>query len=313
MPPHLRDRALSLARRDGQWSAPAARDAATVVLLRDAASGEGPPLSTLLMRRVSTMSFAAGMYVFPGGGLDPEDLAVGLPWEDPGAPASRDDPERMSATPDVARGLVVCAVREVFEETGILLAVDADGSTPVPDDAWESDRRAVAASPGSVPGVLQRRGLRLAPRLVPLWTHWVTPEFESRRFDVRFFVAAVPRGQQVEQVSGEADDAQWLGPAEALARYGRGLLPMLPPTVATLGDLVPFADAGEVLSAAPARVVRPLMPHPRLGAADALEWDLLDLRSGEAVLSLPGAPAGSEAEGALGRPGGSQAEGALGR
>ena len=305
LPAHVRDRAMSLARRDGAWVAPDARDAATVVLLRDADATTGPAVETLLMRRVATMSFAAGMYVFPGGGLDPEDLSPDLSWWAEGAAADdsipRDlvdaDPARMSADPDVARGLVACAAREVFEEVGILLAVDGDGRTPIPDDMWELDRRAVAASPATFPEILSRRGLRLTARLLPLWTHWVTPEFESRRFDVRFFVAAVPVGQQVVQVSGEADDAQWLTPAEALDRYSRGGLPMLPPTVATLGEILPFDDSGAVLAAAPAREVRPLMPHPRLGPRDALEWDLLDLRSGEVLLALQGDPAGSEVEG----------------
>lgn len=304
LPAHVRDRAMSLARRDGAWVAPGARDAATVVLLRDVDAPTGPAVTTLLMRRVATMSFAAGMYVFPGGGLDPEDLSPDLPWDSDDAPTGHsidrdrpDDPARMSAEPAVARGLVACAAREVFEETGILLAADGDGRPPVPDDMWERDRRAVSESPGAFPEVLSRRGLRLTARLLPLWTHWVTPEFESRRFDVRFFVAAVPAGQQVVQVSGEADDAQWLTPADALDRYSRGRLPMLPPTVATLGEILPFDDSGAVLAAAPAREVRPLMPHPRLGPRDALEWDLLDLRTGEVVLALQGDPAGSEAEG----------------
>lgn len=301
LPAHVRDRAMSLARRDGDWVAPEARDAATVVLLRDMDAPTGPAMSTLLMRRVATMSFAAGMYVFPGGGMDPEDLSLDLPWAEDDAPVSDAvplaAPARMSAAPEVARGLVACAVREVFEETGILLAANGDGRTPVPDDMWERDRRAVAASPGAFPEVLARRGLFLNARLLPLWTHWVTPEFESRRFDVRFFVAAVPPGQQVIQVSGEADDAQWLTPDDALGRYSRGDLPMLPPTVATLGEILPFDDVEAVLAAAPLREVRPLMPHPRLGPGEALEWDLLDLRTGDVVLALAGDPAGSEVEG----------------
>ncbi len=302
LPAHVRDRALSVARRDGQWVAPEARDAATVVLLSDGLPESGGAMGTLLMRRVSTMSFAAGMYVFPGGGLDAEDLSDSIPWA-PGPAEAGADAARMTAEPRVARGLVACAVREVFEETGILLAVDDEGRTPVPDDAWERDRRAVAASPGVFSDVLRRRGLALSPGLLPLWTHWVTPEVESRRFDVRFFVAAVPRDQQVIQVSGEADDAQWLAAHDALGRYAQGTLPMLPPTAATLAELIPYADADAVLAAAPDRVVRPLMPHPRLTADGALEWDLLDLRSGNVVVALPGDPAGSEAEGVGGRPG----------
>ena len=303
LPAHVRDRAMSLARRDGTWVVPDARDAATVVLLRDAQAPTGPALETYLMRRVATMSFAAGMYVFPGGGLDPQDLREDLPWA---ADESPDDAARMSASPPIARGLVACAVREVFEETGILLAVDSAGETPVPDEDWERDRREVATSPSAFLDVMRRRRLTLSPALLPLWTHWVTPEFESRRFDVRFFVAAVPRDQRVAQVSGEADVAQWLGADDALGRYARGLLPMLPPTAATLAELCPFADAEGVLAAAPLRAVRPLMPHPRLTPEGDLAWDLLDLRSGDVVVALSADPAGSEAEG-VGSPGGDAA------
>ena len=91
-----------------------------------------------------------------------------------------------------------------------------------------------------------------------------------------------------------------------MGRYARGLLPMLPPTAATLAELCPFADAEGVLAAAPLRAVRPLMPHPRLTPEGDLAWDLLDLRSGDVVVALSADPAGSEAEG-VGTPGGDAA------
>lgn len=286
MPPEVSRRAHALLA--GEWQPPAARDASTVVLLRD-----GPGLETYLMRRASTMAFAAGMYVFPGGRIDDVDSEIEFPWT-----AEEIDGSRMSATTAQARGLIVGAVREVFEETGVLLAVDATGQPPLEDADWEADRVAVSESSAALADVLQRRGLRLDPSLLPLWTHWVTPEIESKRYDVRFFVAYVPQGQQARDVSGEADDVRWIAPSIALRDYARGDLPMLPPTVATLADLAGLADARSVIAQAPGRDVRPLMPRPRLGDDGALVWEVIDARDGSVLISLPTEPAGSEVAGA---------------
>jgi 8-oxo-dGTP pyrophosphatase MutT (NUDIX family) len=264
------------------------RDASTVVLLRDSES-----LETFLMRRAATMAFAAGMYVFPGGRIDEADYDIDIPWA--GAPA---DAVRMTATRQQAHGLIVGAVREVFEETGVLLAVDDEGRTPVEDDAWEDDRNAVAESSPALAGVLARRRLRIDPALLPLWTHWVTPEVESKRYDVRFFVASVPLGQQVRDVSGEADHVRWVSPGAALLDYSRGELPMLPPTVATLADLAALPDVSSVLARAADRDVRPLMPRPRLTDDGGIAWDVIDVRDESVIVSLPAEPAGSEVAGA---------------
>jgi 8-oxo-dGTP pyrophosphatase MutT (NUDIX family) len=218
MPPEVSRRARALLA--GEWQPPAVRDASTVVLLRDSDS-----LETFLMRRAATMAFAAGMYVFPGGRIDEADFDIDVPWA--GAPV---DAVRMTATQRQAQGLIVGAVREVFEETGVLLAVDGAGRTPVEDDAWEDDRSAVAESSPALAEVLARRRLRIDPALLPLWTHWVTPEVESKRYDVRFFVASVPVGQQARDVSGEADHLPWVSPGSAQQNYCLGELPRLPRT-----------------------------------------------------------------------------------
>ena len=286
MPPEVSARARALLA--GEWLAPSLRDATTVILLR-----ERETLETYLMRRASTMAFAAGMHVFPGGRVDEVDLAPDLPWVN-----RTIDGARMTASIALARGLIVCAVRELFEETGVLLAVDADGNTPREDSAWENDRLAINGSSGALGPILRRRGLSLDPELLPLWTHWVTPEIESRRYDVRFFVAAVPPGQQARDVSGEADHVRWMPPADALTAYGQGSLPMLPPTVATLADLTGMPDIKGVMAAAALRDVRPLMPRPRLDSQGEIAWDVIDVRDGSVMVSLPAEPAGSEVAGA---------------
>lgn len=286
MPPEVSERARALL--TGQWQPPRVRDASTVVLVRDA---DG--LQTYLMRRAASMAFAAGMHVFPGGRIDASDGEGDVSWT--GDPL---DPVRMTATPRQARGLIVGAVREVFEETGVLLAVDESGRTPEEDDRWEADRAAVAASSPEFARVLARRGLSIDPALLPLWTHWVTPEIETKRYDVRFFVAAVPSGQRAQDVSGEADEVRWIAPPRALQDYARGALPMLPPTVATLADLAGLPDVASVLASASGRTVRPLMPRPRLESDGTIAWDVIDVRDGATVVSLPAEPAGSEVAGA---------------
>ena len=286
MPPEVSRRARALL--TGEWEPPPVRDASTVVLLRD-----GSGLETYLMRRAATMAFAAGMYVFPGGRIDEADCDIDLTWA--GEPL---DAGRMTAGQRQARGLIVGAVREVFEETGVLLAVDDSGRFPTEDAAWEEDRTAVAESSPALAEVLGRRGLRIDPGALPLWTHWVTPEVESKRYDVRFFVAAVPPGQHARDVSGEADQVLWTSPGAALGDYSRGHLPMLPPTVATLADLAALPDVATVLASASAREVRPLMPRPRLEDDGAIAWDVIDVRDGSVVVRLPAEPAGSEVAGA---------------
>jgi len=286
MPVHVSARARALLH--GEWEPPPVRDASTVVLLRNA---DG--LETYLMRRAATMAFAAGMYVFPGGRIDDADSDADVTWA--GMPV---DAQRMTAHDRQARGLIVGAVREVFEETGVLLAVDDSGRPAMEDDAWEDDRAEVAVSSAAFAGVLARRGLRVDPALLPLWTHWITPEVESKRYDVRFFVAAVPPGQHARDVSGEADQVVWLPPATALGDYSRGLLPMLPPTVATLADLASLPDVEAVLASAGTRDVRPLMPRPRFDDDGAVAWDVIDARDGSVIVRLPAEPAGSEVAGA---------------
>ena len=287
MPAEMTRRAVALAAGDGSWIPPVPRPASTVVLLRDAP--ERP--ITYLMRRAPSMAFAAGMHVFPGGRVDDADLAARIEFT--GAPIQ---PDRMTADPDLARGIVVGAVREVFEETGVLLPVDSSGRLPSVDTSWESDRAAVNDSSAQFPEVLARRGLALDPDLLPLWSHWITPEVEERRYDVRFFVARVPEGQLVRDVSGEADRCIWVDPAHALSEYAEGRMAMLPPTVSTLSDLVSLPDTTDLAGRAGGRKVRPLLPRTRMVDGEVV-WEVVDARDGSVVWAMDGPPAGSESRG----------------
>jgi 8-oxo-dGTP pyrophosphatase MutT (NUDIX family) len=219
-----------------------ARRAATVVLMRPADDG----FEVYLLRRVATMVFG-GVYAFPGGGVDPTD--------DP--PDLRTDwPDRLGQRPTAARALVGAAVRELFEETGVLLASPADGDL-------EADRKRLHRREQRLTDLLDRHGLRIRDDLLRPWSRWITPAFEPRRFDTYFFVAALPDGQQARDVSGEADATLWVNPRNAL----NGDLTMLPPTVVTLRELAAYPDIGAVLAAAERRdAARPVTPRVEVGA-----------------------------------------------
>jgi hypothetical protein len=140
---------------------------------------------------------------------------------------------------------------------------------------WEADRAAVAARDLSFAEFLERRGLVLRSDLLGVWTRWITPEFEPRRYDTWFFVAALPKGQRTRNASTEADHTVWIRPRDAAEAYDEGELLMMPPTIATLRQLVPYSTAAEVLAAAPDRDMTPVLAHARL-------------EDGEIVLSWPG-------------------------
>ncbi|MFC1442969.1 NUDIX hydrolase [Streptacidiphilus sp. N1-10] len=235
------------------------RPAATVVLLRDGASGaEG-----YLLRRRTSMAFAGGMYAFPGGGVDLHDGASDLGWA---GPTAEEWGARLGCAPQTARAIVCAAVRETFEESGVLLA-GADSTSVVADvsgDRWREDRAALEAHRLTFAEFLTRRRLVLRSDLLGAWARWVTPEFEERRYDTWFFVAAVPEGQRTAEVPGEADRVEWLAPGEAVRRVESGAYRMLPPTVTTLRELSPYADAGTALAAAGRRRVEAVMAEAAL-------------------------------------------------
>ena len=240
------------------------RHASTVVLLRDAPDG----VEAYLLRRQKTMAFAAGMYVFPGGSVDPRDEA--LPDDAWVGPRPDSWASLLTSDDDLAKALVCAAVRETFEESGVLLA--GSGPDDVVADTtgadWERERLALIDRTLSLAELLGRRGLVLRADLLRPWAHWITPEVEPRRFDTRFFVAALPAGQRPRDVGGEADHVTWTRPADALAAANRGDIGMLPPTAFTLSELATFGSVAEVLAAGDARDVRPVLPKVVVGDDD---------------------------------------------
>jgi len=244
----------ALAGAGGEVAVP--RHAATVVLLRDTDAGP----EAYLLRRVSSMAFAAGMHVFPGGSVDPRDEA--LPAERWSGPTAAQWAPVLTADEPLARALVCAAVRETFEESGVVLA-GPDGSSVVADttdDRWERDRQALLDRSLSLAELLAQRELVLRADLLRPWAHWITPDSEPRRFDTRFFVAVLPTGQRTRDVGGEADAVEWLRPQAALDRAAAGEVGLLPPTAFTLAELSAYDDVAAILDAASARDIRPLLP-----------------------------------------------------
>jgi 8-oxo-dGTP pyrophosphatase MutT (NUDIX family) len=228
----------------------AARDAATIALVRDGATG----LEVYLLRRVAAMAFAPGAYVYPGGSVDADDRDAEVRWA--GAPATAWATTFGTDEP-TALALVCAAVRETFEESGVLLAgPSADEVLPdVSGEEWEAERAALEARQQSLSQLLERRDLVLRADLLRPLAHWITPEAEPRRFDTRFFLAAMPEHQRCRDVGGEADDRVWVRPADALASG----LALMPPTRSVLMDLSRFDDVATALAAE--RTITPVLPR----------------------------------------------------
>lgn len=221
----------------------AVRPAATVILLRPAVSGgEGAHARTevLLMRRVPSMGFAPGAFVFPGGRVDERDADGDLPWTGPGP---KEWAEKLRTDVPMARALVCAAVRETFEETGVLLASEPEHAQEkaitldTTTEDWERDRLGLIDRTRSFTEVLSERGLVLRSEWLRAWSRWITPKGQKRRYDTFFFVAELPPGQSPRDVGGEADLSRWTDPEEAGEEWFAGRMPMLAPTVATCAEL----------------------------------------------------------------------------
>ncbi len=207
------------------------RLAATLLLLRDTPQG----VETLLTRRSSTARFAPGVHVFPGGAIDAEDRLAHA------------QVVRRATQDDEALTQAVAALRETWEELGILLAHHPDGRAADADDVAALDRR--------LPLLPQcrERGLRLAcDRAWPL-AHWITSVGLPQRFDTAFLVARMPDGQEAVADETEQFEPAWMRPADALQRHADGTLPMMFPTIRTLEYLVRHASVEAALAACAAR------------------------------------------------------------
>jgi 8-oxo-dGTP pyrophosphatase MutT (NUDIX family) len=259
----LPDKIVEVARSyaDGSRVPAEPRDAATVILLRP--SSHGPEVYYL--RRHTTMEFAGGMCVYPGGGVDPRDFDASVAWA---GPAPAEWAERLGCDEEMARALVCTAVRETFEESGVLLAgpsADEVVADTTGED-WEADRHALESRARAMTSFLSQRGLVLRTDLLGVWGGWLTPVFEPKRYRTWFFVALLPEGQRTRDVSTESSSVTWLPAADAVAQAERGEMLMMPPTYLTSLEVAQFGTPLEVVDAAHGRVVE--MHTPDIEAMD---------------------------------------------
>ncbi|MGR8009219.1 NUDIX hydrolase [Streptomyces hypolithicus] len=252
----------------GELTAAIPRRAATVMLLRDTPGGP----DVHMLRRRASMAFAGGAYAYPGGGVDPRDDDQHVDWAGPSLDAWA---LRLGVDPASAQAIVCAAVRETYEEAGVLLAGPTVG-TVVGDttgDDWEADRQALVARELSFADFLRQRSLVLRSDLLAAWARWITPEFEPKRYDTWFFVAALPAGQLTRNASTEADRTVWISPSAAAEGYDKGELLMMPPTIATLRRLQSYAVAADILAGAADQDMTPVLAQARLdGDEVVLSW-----------------------------------------
>ncbi|KAA0235111.1 MAG: NUDIX hydrolase [Actinobacteria bacterium] len=234
------------------------RDAATVMLVRDAAEG----IEVCMLRRHLQSGFVGGAYVFPGGAVDAGDHSSGI------NEVSRISPE--AGRPAGAASVIafeVAAIREAFEEAGILLAYDRGGELVTfedqeVDERFSDHRGALHRGERGLEEICRGESLTLAVDRLRYVSRWVTPLGSPRRFDTRFFVAAAPPGQEPLHDDIEVIENLWIVPEEALARHGSGRMPMILPTVRSLEFLGGFGSVDELLTtAADIEVVEPVRPR----------------------------------------------------
>ncbi len=239
-----------------------AMPAATVTIVRDARDG----IEVLMMRRNLKSGFVPGMYVFPGGGLDDADLL----FKNNGLCDCLDDATASGMLGVAADGLAywAAAIREAFEESGLLLARNGAGSLVTLADAevaarFDAQRRQLNAGELDFAALIAAESLQLAADQLVYFAHWITPVTAPRRYDTRFFMAEAPPEQEPFHDDHETIAATWISPAGALTLHQRGEFEMRTPTVRTLET---FANCNDVASLRRSLDsiqgnVRPLMPR----------------------------------------------------
>lgn len=242
------------------------RDAATVMLVRDA-----PELEVFMLRRNLKSDFVGGAYVFPGGGVDDEDHDANLET----IAIGRSDAEASDWLGVASGGLAywVAAIRECFEEAGVLLASNretgeiVDFTAPEVAERFVEHRRAVNAGERQLVDIVREEALVFDVGNIYYFAHWITPPGPPRRYDTRFFVTAAPAGQVPLHDDRETVASTWIRPAEALERSGTGDFQLIFPTIRNLQAIAKYESSQELLDAA--RPIRPIVTvRPRVATSD---------------------------------------------
>jgi 8-oxo-dGTP pyrophosphatase MutT (NUDIX family) len=237
-----------------------AREAASVILARDASAG----LEVLLLQRHPDSRFSPGAFAFPGGRVETADAAPGVEARCRGLGRT----EAARQMPDVrpeerAIGFWVAALREAFEESGVLLAYGPDGGLVNSRtlDTVRAHRARCREDSSAFVRLLRDFDLRLATDRAAYWAHWITPEERPVRYDTRFLVAAAGPTQVVEPDGFEVVSARWIAPEDALTRHRARELVLPLPTQQILASLAGQRGVGDLLAAARGRQVRSVRPR----------------------------------------------------
>jgi 8-oxo-dGTP pyrophosphatase MutT (NUDIX family) len=247
------------------------RDAATIMLVRDVARAGGDAggdagdttMEVLMLRRNAQSVWVGGAHLFPGGAVDPEDAGEATAQ----VCAGRSDAEasRILGIERSGRSFFVAAVRECFEEAGILLALSGGEPLSFADAEVErrfvEHRRRLNAGETRLTDICTAENLQLDLDRVAYFSHWITPEGAPRRYDTRFFVGVMPEGQEALHDDSEVVASTWIEPAAALRRHLAGELDLMFPTVKNLEAIGRFDSAADLMAAAAAAEVPAILPR----------------------------------------------------
>ena len=247
------------------------RPAATAVLMRDGEDG----IEILLLKRLRSSGFVPGAYVFAGGRVDEADNDTAM------RDRVRGGQTGVPHTPPVEYW--VATIREVFEESGVLLARDAAGASAhaTLDGADIARMRdELMTSAATMHDIFKQCDLYPDFDALAYAAHWITPLAEPRRYDTRFFYAALPAGGEATADAREMCDAVWLTPRAALERFREGALPMVFPTVRTIEDLLSFQNVEDAFRAVRGTTIKPILPSlVRVGDGVGIAIDGADGRA----------------------------------
>ena len=243
----------------------AVRNAATVILVRDT---HNPPFEIFLMRRHRKQSFMGGAFVFPGGVYEPDDGMFSREYVSFDKKEIQASLERITAggiSPGIARGLFVTAIRETFEESGILFARRNTGtpeSLAFQDLAkWNTYRKQLHNGIKDLTGIARLENIIFAPQALVPYARWITPQIETKRFDTWFFIANLPQHQTPSHDDVELVDSMWVTPKEALLKNDQKKILLMPPTLKTITELAAFSSIEQLFNTLAGKALTPILPQ----------------------------------------------------